>query len=141
MAELVDHTNQAIHNADCARDLVNTKYWDWAITAAFYSAVHLVEAGFLSFPEIQHTPSHLPGSESPHTYRQNKVKEKFGYACFESYRKLRSASQNVRYLIPPSSEIGIATDYYPQTIAVSFVNRDLNIIKQEIEHITGYHLP
>lgn len=133
MADLVDHVAQAKHNLDCASKLLNdTQCRDWAITAAFYAAVHFAEAGFTA-TEIGHSDAKRPQNEEPHSYRARLVREKFGDACYRSYRKLRVASYNVRYLADWSARPGMSLDYYTQADAARFVTVELPAIWQEIQ--------
>jgi len=46
MPQETDHIRQARHNAQFLSTLGCTPYPDWAITVAFYTAIHLVEAHF-----------------------------------------------------------------------------------------------
>lgn len=56
MALLADHIRQANHNQECAKFMLgDTTMRDWAITAAFYSAIHFVEAGFTTIAAIEHS--------------------------------------------------------------------------------------
>jgi hypothetical protein len=134
MANLPDHIAQAKHNLECAEKFLQGGGCDdWAITAAFYAAVHFAEAGFAA-TEIEHTESSCPDEEEPHAYRERTVKEKFGVPCWKSYRKLREASFNVRYLVLwKSGRIGTALDYYSSDDVNRFVKRDLPTIRGEIQ--------
>ncbi len=135
MADFIDHLHQAQHNMDCAKRLVsNPQDRDWAITAAFYSAVHFAEAGFNN-NEILHSESKCPSTISPHKFRENMVKAKFGNICFRSYRKLFDASYNVRYLPMTYSTTGIALDYYSQADAIKFIDTELATIIKEIQNV------
>ena len=134
MANLPDHVAQAKHNLDCAEKFLQGGGCDdWAITAAFYSAVHFAEAGF-AMTEIEHTESSCPDGEEPHAYRARAIKENFGVPCWKSYRKLREASFNVRYLaLWKSGRIGTALGYYSPNDASQFVKQDLLTVRREIQ--------
>ncbi len=140
MADLVDHVAQAKHNLDCASQFLNnTQCRDWAITAAFYAAVHFAEAGFTA-TEIGHSDAKRPQNEEPHSYRARLVREKFGDACYRSYQKLRNASYNVRYLTNWPTKPGVSLDYYTQTDATRLVTVELPTIRQGIQATLGISL-
>ncbi|MGD0877787.1 MAG: hypothetical protein ABSA01_06535 [Anaerolineales bacterium] len=140
MADFIDHLHQALHNLDCAKRFVaNSNDRDWAITAAFYSAVHFAEAGFIS-TDVIHSELKCPQGITPHKFREEKVKEKFGITCYRSYRKLINASYNVRYLPMAFSRTGMALDYYSQDDAKRFIDADIPIIINEIQLATNMKL-
>jgi hypothetical protein len=140
MADLVDHVAQAKHNLACAsKFLTDAQCRDWAITAAFYAAVHFAEAGFTA-NEVGHSDAKRPQNEEPHSYRERMVREKFGEECYRSYRKLRTASNNVRYLADWSARPGMSLDYYPQSAAERFINVDLSLVRQKIQQMAGVNL-
>ena len=134
MANLPDHVGQAKHNLACAEKfLLDGSCNDWAITSAFYSALHFAEAGF-AVTKIEHTELSCPRDEDRHTYRERMVRKEFGESCWKSYRKLRSASYNVRYLaLWDSGRVGTASSYFnPQDVA-QFVKRELPLVRKEVE--------
>jgi uncharacterized protein (UPF0332 family) len=134
VADFIDHLNQAKHNLESAQKFLQDRtIHDWAITAAFYSAVHFVEAGFISIPTVIHTETAVPSDISDHTFRQNQVRENYGNVCYLNYRKLRIASENVRYLWP--SRIGLSSEYYSLADVNDFVNNVLSKIRNEIQLI------
>ena len=122
MADFIDHVQQAKHNLSCANTFLNLGTCrDWAITAAFYSAVHFVEAGFSTIPHIRHTSSHAT--------RNSECQLTFGN-CYRQYRKLFNASIIARYLQGANS---VAGGYYTQQAASDFINQDLPHIRNVIE--------
>ena len=140
MADLVDHVAQAKHNFACAsKFLTDTPCRDWAITAAFYAAVHFAEAGFTA-TDVGHSETGRPQNEEPHAYRERQVLSKFGDACYKSYRKLRVASYNVRYLANWSARPGMSLGYYTQADAIRLVTVELPAIRQEIQSTLGVDL-
>jgi len=140
VADLLDHVAQAKHNLDCAAKFVqDTQCRDWVITAAFYSAVHFVEAGFTA-TSIGHSDTKRPQDEEPHAYRERLVREKYGDTCYKSYRKLRIASYNVRYLADWRTRTGTGLDYYSQTDAERFLKVELPRVRQEIQNAIGVNL-
>jgi hypothetical protein len=143
MANFIDHVNQAKHNLHCANKFftgINCR--DWAITAAFYSAVHFAEAGFDTIDDIQHSEKKKPADETHHAFRTRVVKEEFGRQCWESYRKLSEASHNVRYLglWLQSDREGTAFSYYSQSDVKQFIKKDLEKVRTEIQTKTGFNL-
>ncbi len=134
MANLPDHVAQAKHNLACAaKFLQDGTCNDWAITSAFYSALHFAEAGF-AFTEIEHTESSCPRDEDRHSYRERMVRKKFGEPCWRSYHKLRNASFNVRYLAMwDSGQVGTALSYYSPQDVTQFVKRELSMVRAEIQ--------
>ena len=140
MADFIDHVGQAKHNLSCAKKFLDdNRCRDWAITAAFYSALHFVEAGF-TITNIIHTDLNRPQNESPHTFRMREIKNEFGKKCWFSYRKLFDASYNVRYLALWNSKTGEALSYYSQNDVKSFIENELGVIRREIQTISGLDL-
>lgn len=136
MADLISHIEQARHNEKCANYLLENapEFRDWAITAAFYAAVHLVEACFTSRRDIRHTeiaPDRARDKEK-HRYRARKVKE-LARGAYDSYRGLYEASSNVRYLTKP-------IEYYDQEAAHKFVRKHLLNVRAELEKAFGLNL-
>lgn len=136
MGDLLAHIYQAHHNEHCASFLIGNKpeYRDWAITATFYSAVHLVEACFTTESSIQHTEtaSDRGKGEEKHSYRARKVRE-LAKPAYQDYRKLMEASQDVRYL---SSQHPLATtsaDYYSHDTVKDMVESVLPRIRQQLQ--------
>lgn len=133
MASLIDHLHQAKHNAACAAKLLNEKaYRDWAIPATFYAAIHFAEAGFTA-TDVGHSENKGAQADSPHDVREQLVREKFGNTCWRSYRKLREASRNVRYLPDWQIKSGTALEYYQHTDAVRFLTEELPRVQGEIQ--------
>lgn len=129
MADFIAHITQAKHNERCANYLLENapEFGDWAITAAFYAAVHLVEACFTSQRDIGHTETALDRAqdEEKHRYRARKVKE-LARGAYDSYKGLYEASSNVRYLTKP-------IEYYDQEAARKFVRKHLLNVRTELE--------
>lgn len=64
---------------------------DWITTAAFYKALHVVEAVFFNDPAIRHA--------ADHNHRENILKRERRFShIYKSYRILYSASLVARYL-------------------------------------------
>jgi hypothetical protein len=139
VADFISHIDQARHNENCARFLVNTKpeFRDWAITATFYATVHLVEACFTTVSTIGHTET-APDrhGQEPHGYRSRKVNE-LAKSAYKSYRKLYTASYRVRYLAKGQQ---IATAYYNEAAVHHFIEIDLPEIRTVLENSFGIKL-
>lgn len=144
MADLLEHLNQANHNEQCANEILAQipDFRDWAITSAFYSAVHLAEAVFTSIPEIGHSEvaQDRATNEEKHRYRSRKVRE-IARPAYTNYRKLQEASQNVRYLaqaVSGGQKFSLA--YYSQPDVIDMVQAELPQIRSELQSATGVNL-
>jgi hypothetical protein len=141
VADFIDHLNQAKHNLECAKSFLKIRNaHDWAITAAFYSAIHFVEAGFTAINSIEHTEVATPRHMSHHEFRQRTVLQHFGNDCYRNYRKIKEASHNVRYLALHRSQTGISLDYYPPIEASRFVNENVNKVRRDVQNKCGLDL-
>ncbi len=137
MADFIDHVKQANHNQNCAAKFANSRdTLDWAITAAFYSAIHFVEAG-IATTNMGHSHVSCPSDTSLHDHRQDLVRKNYR-SCYRNYRSLRQASQAVRYL--SDQKTGLASNYYSNLDVKEFVHTDLQTIKTEIEAIVKVEL-
>lgn len=140
MADFIDHLMQARHNLSCAAKFLNdSQCRDWAITAAFYSALHFVEAGFTT-TDIIHSDLKRPEYENAHTFRSRMVKDKFGKECWLSYRKLFDASYNVRYLALWGKQAGDALTYYNPDDVKQFIQKDVVKVRQEVQSHSGLNV-
>lgn len=138
MASKAVHLSQAEHNEKLAIQLVSGDYYDWACTAAFYSALHYVEANFFEVPEIVHTDDaydknrNLMRSQDinfgVHLFRETLVGGKYPNSR-NAYRHLREVSEQVRYL---KSQDKVACDFINQAVANRLVNQDLAKVKTEL---------
>jgi hypothetical protein len=141
MADLIAHIEQANHNEECSNFLLANRMEarDWAITAAFYAAVHLVEACFTAVGDIGHTEA-VCADEEPHAYRKRKVLE-LADPAYESYKKLYNASYHVRYL-PRTAPGGsrFALRYYGPEDARRFVAQDLPEVRRQLALAFGLNL-
>ena len=115
MSDRIAHIRQAQHDEDLAKKLVENGYQfkDWAVTAAFYAAVHYFEARLHQEPQftcpgissrIFHTESSIPtyGNStryrySHHGWREQLIRRNCDRATVTAYRELRNASQIARY--------------------------------------------
>jgi hypothetical protein len=133
MTDLVSYINQSKYNEKIARFLLNsTKFLDWSITVAFYSAIHFVNAG-LCFDGLEINYQTTNNDDSIHAKRQKLVQSKYGNNCYKSYRNLRVASNKVRYLEQYSGIDEIPSlSYYEINEVKDFIEIDLKCIKDEI---------
>jgi len=141
----MSHIDQANHNEQCARFLIDDapEYRDWAITAAFYAAVHLAEASFFTHSDIGHSATAKDrGGAEIHRYREGKIRE-LANSAYPSYRKLREASQHARYLARSrgsSTTHQSMMDYYGESVVRNFIEKDLPKVRDELEKAFGVNL-
>lgn len=155
MAEFFVHLSQARHNESLAEYLLDKPYYDWAITACFYSAIHYFEARlFIEYSENdkKHSETSIPLGErgewkyTPHRWRERLVHDNFSQSTWISFRNLREKSELARYL-----------SYYPKRLKVVFkdipsyeifqpknaqhsVKKDLQVIKKQLRVELGEFL-
>ena len=95
MPSRAQHLEQARGNREHARFLVGTHPTDryalqWAVTAAFYAAVHGVEAHLASMG--QHSTDHLDRER-----RMRAPANRVPPAVYRAYNRLKNRSQGARY--------------------------------------------
>lgn len=148
MASAEIHFDQAHHNEDLANFLLQNpqppKFLDWAITAAFYAAIHYVETVFFFTPDVLHTEQSVPIEPSSgrmrfthHVWREKLIQQKMTQPEWTAFRKLKTHSEIVRYLSHKSLGVpGYATKpgrtYYNATDVNLFVRRDLKAVKGSV---------
>lgn len=107
MAELSIHILQASHNEKLAEFLLDKPFFDWAITACFYSAIHLFEARlFFDSADIanKHSESSIPVDAngefkySSHSWRAKQIFNNYSQKAWKAFRSLKEASETARYL-------------------------------------------
>jgi len=88
-----EHLTQVRHNIDILNSFCSgavpyptTVYPDWAVTVAFYTAVHLVEARLAQY----HTHS------TNHAQRDNEIRRRFR-PIWHNYNRLQNNSRGARY--------------------------------------------
>jgi hypothetical protein len=137
MASKEVHLAQARHNEDAALQLKDTDFYDWGCTAAFYSALHYIEAGFNDNPAVVHTSELYKTTKGvrkdedykggEHAFRAMLVGRLFPKAE-TAYRQLWNASNTVRYI-----ESGqIATDSIKKPVAERLITGDLPKVKSAL---------
>lgn len=145
MALFSVHISQAKHNERVANHLAGSpEMYDWGITAAFYSAIHYLEAKFFSLPQIVHTETSIPRypdgelQYTGHTWRQRLVRRHLPPAVYKAFRKLRENSETARYLSggqigPNWAPLDVpATQFFRQKDAQNMLRRDLRDLKSGV---------
>jgi hypothetical protein len=69
---------------------INNPFWDWGVTANFYSALHYVEAYFASKTPQLHPPTHT--LRDNHIHADSKLSP-----IYIDYRQLEDESRDARY--------------------------------------------
>lgn len=142
MALFSVHLSQAKHNEKVANHLAGSpEMYDWGITAAFYSAIHYLEAKFFSITGIIHTETNIPRCRdgelqyTAHSWRQQLVRSQLSKSVYKAFRKLRENSETARYLSyaqigPGWAPLDVpATRYFAQKDAQNMLHKDLQELK------------
>jgi len=121
MANRAEHIEQAKHNQEWANLIITTnpKYRDWAITSAFYAALHYAEACFIA-KGIRYKGG------SRHSFRSQMI-QTHARMAFRSYEKLKKACWDVRYL-----ERGSWQSWYSEQVAKNLITADLPKVREEL---------
>lgn len=128
MAECEIHLIQADHNRDCARMLTANPpaaYRDWAVIAAFYAALHYLEALLTTTEEKHSLGSHADRVKLAGTY--------LGSAYF-TYWNLYQTSRDLRYLEKNNSADKVCGKWLPKTEVRTMVRDDLDKLR---DYVTG----
>jgi len=147
MAECAVHLAQADHNEGMARFLLDKPFFDWSITAAFYSAIHFFEARlFVEFadPNEKHTETSIPvDSEgklkfTPHSWREQLIRTRYSKETWKCFRSLRESSQTARYLSNMNRDarafsLKPAFSVFSEKNARFSVENDLTSVKRELK--------
>jgi len=133
MADFLEHLWQAKHNQQFATSTLTTRpdFRDWAITSAFYSALHYAEACFSTRRDIP-TPNI---DENLHAFRLQLIKYEAPRAQ-GPYRRLQNACWDVRYM---TTRIRW-TEIYTVEKARELVTGDLPRCREELERAFGVNL-
>ncbi len=137
---------QADHNREVARYLATPPRHDWAITAAFYSAVHYFEAWLFDEAE-KHSETSIPTNSdgklahTAHGWREILVHRKMPKDAFISFRKLHETSETARYLslfkvgtpAAPTWTTAPAPNYFNEAHARSLVEGDLEKFRRVVK--------
>jgi hypothetical protein len=137
MASEQNHVAQARHNTSLAEDLAHDMvYKDWIVTAAFYAAVHYVEAMF--YRERQWHTEKDRGGIPAHQWRVERLEAmtvggKIPHRCWLIYKNLQQASNQARYLELWETRGGkTAADYFSEQTTRAFLTQDLETLKSEL---------
>jgi len=135
MGDYQAHLIQARHN-ECLIHFLNPDsidFPDWVITAAFYSALHYVEAGFNNNDSILHSHIHKRLKESVHDTRLRLIANSYSKKVYKSYKNLLDASYISRYLWDKASRQDILPGYryYSRQNVRDFYDIDLANVKRE----------
>lgn len=103
MPERKYHLAKVKYNLDVSTHLLNTtKYTDWAVTALFYSALHLVDAVLDGEADLskdeRHPRKHSANANSGNGGRgRNQLVQALMGPIRKEYRSLEEASRRARY--------------------------------------------
>jgi len=107
MADFPVHIAQAQHNEGLAIFLLDKPFFDWSITACFYSAIHFFEARLFfdaNDNSNKHSESSIPAGldgkfkYSSHSWRAKQIQESYPREAWKAFRSLKEASETARYL-------------------------------------------
>jgi hypothetical protein len=115
LSSLAQHRTRAENN-EFLRDELGNPFWDWAVTATFYAAVHYVEAYLAA--------TRKPAVHSKdHAMRDDEIKRDAVLSTvFDEYMSLKQDSTDARYR--PHIEI--------RQEDVTRVRADLDVVKKAI---------
>lgn len=98
MAEFDEHISQAKKNLIFLQEITSIKdYWDWKVTIAFYSALHLINA-HLAKKAGFHYRTHKDVENALNPTKEISI-TKIDEASFMAYIRLFGLSRRARYLI------------------------------------------
>lgn len=102
MPDLPEHLDQSNHNALFSAVFPQDQYADWAITARFYAAAHLIRAWLKRFPDVTDTKI------DTHTKVENLLTQKrFDLRKHRAYRDLVTLSRDARYGCFPVTDLSV----------------------------------
>jgi hypothetical protein len=140
MPKIEAHEEVAIRNQivlDCLLENNNTspsEFAPWAVTVAFYKALHLVE-GIFYIDGLQHEKR--PFHSKDHKERNQRLKsiKKFGH-IWKHYRPLFAVSMIARYLFDPDTgtdQIDLDAYLPGNSVRSTFINHHLRQIEKSFE--------
>lgn len=89
MSTSTQHKERAEHN-EFLRDQLNNPFWDWAVTATFYAAVHYVEAYLGKQAPPIHSKHH--DDRDSNIQRDPRIR-----GIYDDYSLLKTESYDARY--------------------------------------------
>lgn len=109
MLSIDDHVRKAEHNESFAKWLLETskEYYDWVLVAAFYAAVHYVEAALVK-----------KGSPSQDHATRDRGLQKYLRDTYKPYRNLKDLSTQARYTRVRILTLGFGREVAPHLEAV-----------------------
>lgn len=114
MSTIAQHRAKADSN-EFLRDQLENPFWDWAVTATFYAAVHYVEAYLAAQKPAIHSKDH--------TMRDSEVeRDVILRTVYDEYMSLKQDSKDARY----NAHIEITQD------DVTRVRADLETVKKAL---------
>lgn len=124
------HLKQAQHNEDFIAHLQRgngaSEFTDWAVTAAFYAAVHYVEA---VLAEKERDPARQHSTD--HAFRNEILKRTKSYEhLWKYYWPLYNASIYARYLSDGQRDLNDFRDYMPPEDVERFINSNLTQVRK-----------
>jgi len=135
MGSFQAHLIQARHNEELIHflDLDSMDFPDWVITAAFYSALHYMEAGFNNNDNILHSNMWKRRGEPIHNARLRLLAANYSHQAYKSYKNLFDASYISRYLWDRAMQQDILSGYryFTRQEVRDFYDIDLANVKRE----------
>lgn len=135
MTDWITHLTQAQHNTEFAQQTLNNHpdFRDWAITAAFYAAVHYVEACFYKDKKIKHTEDAAPKAGlAQHTFRLETLKDN-AKSVYVHYKILYTACMDVRYLENFGSPPKDWQSFFTEADVKNLVEKRLPAVKDTLQ--------
>ena len=131
MAKKKTHLTQASRNRQLSTAIGerDSKLPEWVITAAFYEALHHIEAAFACDNNIVHTEVCQRSRENISYTRWRLIKRRFSKDVSSSYFILENASKSVRYLLSDYQQ------YYDKDVIRDFIDKDLHTIIDETKKV------
>ena len=128
MADFLAHLHQAKYNKIFAIELARSGVRrDWAITVAFYAALHFAEAGLIGKNKISTTDKNLNDDKALDTRRADLLLASYGDLPYRKYKKLMNESSRARYLDNQSANFDDppAQGYFPREVVDDLINNEL----------------
>jgi hypothetical protein len=132
MPDFLEHLRQAKHNQACSVFLIENKleFRDWAITSAFYAALHYTEACY----PITGAHSGKNVDDTLHRKR-GEVLQQRAPTAYREYRTLERACSEVRYL-----KLVAWRQYYNEANATNLVKVTLPAFLVHLQRESGINL-
>ncbi|SMD00173.1 hypothetical protein [Pedobacter nyackensis] len=137
MAGFSAHVDQAIHNCKTLKSINQNvpDSWDWQVTTAFYTAVHLVN-GHMAKIANHHYKSHVSVKQALFCGKDVAVPERI----YLSYVKLESLSRRARYLCNESPDKSPEQAHITYEIHLAKAIRHLDVVAGYLCKLHGISL-